>query len=281
MSENENAEDLPRRRFLKLSGVAGAAAVLAGAGHNLAAAQPLSPSGVLAPTPSTECGYTNDTDHLWNAVKHCNGGGAGCAALRRNAVDYVFAGSNFHKPNYITVPNERVMGIECPWVTDSNRPNYWQDAWGWAGSAPTTVGAEVGLGINSKKARSAHQLHIHMATVRSYSLKDVADHDLSAAKSFGDWHKSRVSITGWNGKIQTQHVYRVVHVGSFGTVNLFEQLRMMVGQKDMVNQTLIVIPRPSSKGGGYYVVNSQASLTGLNLTGSDTCDPLLLIQDGG
>jgi CDP-diacylglycerol pyrophosphatase len=272
MSENENAEDLPRRRFLKLSGAAGAAAILAGAGHNLATAQ------TPGPTPSPECGYTTDTDHVWNAAKYCNGGGTGCAALRTNANDYVFAGSKFHQSNYITVPKERVMGIECPWVTDSKAPNYWQDAWDWAGSM---VGAEVGLGINSKNARSAHQLHIHMATVRSYSLKDVTDHDSSAAKSFGDWHKRLVSITGWNGKIQTQHVYRVVHVGSFGTVNLFDQLRMMVGQKDMVNQTLIVIPRPSSKGGGYYIVNSQASLTGLSsLKGSDTCDPLLLIQAG-
>ena len=122
--------------------------------------------------------------------------------------------------------------------------------------------------------------HVRNAIARFDQVKDVTDHDSSAAKSFGDWHKRLVSITGWNGKIQTQHVYRVVHVGSFGTVNLFEQLRIMVGQKDMVNQTLIVIPRPSSKGGGYYIVNSQESLRGLSLKGSNTCDPLLLIQDG-
>jgi hypothetical protein len=69
-------------------------------------------------------------------------------------------------------------------------------------------------------------------------------------------------------------------VSSFSSVNLFEQLKNMVGQSEMHHQTLIVIPRPVGNG-GYYIVNSQATLTGPgSLTGSNTCDPLLLIQQG-
>jgi CDP-diacylglycerol pyrophosphatase len=277
MTENENTEDLPRRRFLKLSGAAGAAAILAGAGHNLAAAQ------TPGPTPSPECGYLNDTDRLWKAVVHCNGTGAGCTAIEKNPNDnyYVFPGSEFWKPNFITVPRVRVRGIECPWITESNRPNYWQDAWDRARTSKTKVDAEVGLGVNAKKPRSADQLHIHMARVRSYSLKDIHDKDSDVATTFKDWHdpKHHVSITGWNSinKYRSKHVYRVVRVNSFSSDNLFQHLRAMVGQKEMENQTLIVIPR---RAGGYYIVNSQASLTGLGLMGSDTCDPLLRIQDG-
>lgn len=273
MSENENTEALPRRRFLKLSGVAGAAAILAGAGHNLAAAQ----QPALGPTPSPECGYTGDTDHLWQAVVHCNGSGAGCTKLQNNLNDYVFLGSDFHKPNFITVPTVRIMGIECPWIAESKRPNYWQDALDWAGKSPTRVNGEVGLGINSKRARSAKQLHIHMATVRDYSLSDIQGQHSAIAKSFNNWPKPLRPITGWNGTIKTQHVYRVVHVDSLSKVNLFEQLQKMVGPKEMENQTLIVIP---GKGGGYYIVNSQESLKDGSLTGSNTCDPLLLIQSG-
>ena len=116
-----------------------------------------------------------------------------------------------------------------------------------------------------------------MATVRDYSLKEIQGQHSAIAKSFSNWAKPLRPITGWNGNIKTQHVYRVVHVNSFSTVNVFQQLKAMVGQKEMENQTLIVIP---GKGGGYYIVNSQESLKDGSLTGSNTCDPLLLIQPG-
>lgn len=286
MGDNDAGNGLTRRLFVRLSGVAGVSAILTGASHNLAAAHPLGrphppcpspPPG--GPNPAT-CGSPTSTDSLWQEVQRCNSHATGCGALQANANDYVFHGTNSH--NFITVPTERVNGIECPWISTASAPNYWQDAWNWAHTSPTQVTAPVGLGINSADpgARQLNQLHIHMATTRSLSRSDLITQDSAAAMTFAGWSSSRVSIRGFSAT-QGQyipHVYRVVIRQTFSNINLFAQLRDMVGQSQMKFQTLIVIPRPSGLGGGYYIVNSQLTLTDQahpNLKGSDTCDPLL------
>jgi CDP-diacylglycerol pyrophosphatase len=280
MRDNDEATGLTRRQFVQLSGVAGASGILIAAGRNLAAAQPCLPGGP-DPDPST-CGNPNDTtEQNWTAVQNCLKGQGNCLQKGTNSV--VLKGET--PRDFITVPTKRINGIECPWIADSGRPNYWQEAWDWAHKSSTTVNGPVGLGINSPKARQSNQLHIHMATVRDYSQQDLSGQDGATAPSFDKWHATRVAITGWNaeGKHQSKHLYRVVHVSSFGSVNLFEELRKVVGQANMKFQTLIVIPR---KGGGFYIVNSQADLSATDpklkgLTGSDTCDPLLKIKPGG
>lgn len=285
MPANDGATELGRRRFIQLSGIVGGGALLIGAGRNLTAGHPPGgppqSGGPNCPPPAS--------DHLWQAVEHCNGGGAGCAALQKGRDDYVFAGMPHQAPNWITVPNLPIIGIECPWIADPGRPNYWQSARDWAETSPTKVNAPVGLGINSKSARDADQLHIHMATVRSYSLNDLTRQDSATSPGFANWHTTRVAITGWNaqaGATRT-HGYRVAHVSSINNVNLFEELKSMIAKdmsipqsmREMQYQTLIVIPRP---GGGFYIVNSQAALKGpRSETGSDTCDPLLKLQPGG
>lgn len=288
MGDHDEENGLTRRRFVRLSGIAGASAVLAGAGHNVAAAQPLGRSNPPCPCPPpggpnpTTCGSVNSPDPLWQDVERCNNGQPGCGNLQplAHANDYVFKGSNTH--NFLTVPNLRINGIECDWISTTSAPNYWQDAWTWAHTSPTRVDAPVGLGINSADpgARQFDQLHIHMAEVRSLPRSDLIAQDGAAATTFNGWSSSRVSVRGFSA-IQMQyipHVYRVVQRPTFSTTNLFAQLRDMVGQSDMRHQTLIVVPRPSGLGGGYYIVNSQSSLRDSmrpNLVGSNTCDPLL------
>lgn len=280
MRDNDETTELNRRRFVQLSGIAGVGAVFTGAGHNLAAAHPPgAPRPPGGPDPST-CGSRGSQDHLWQAVQHCNSGGTGCTALQVNANDYVFAGTNSH--NFITVPRERVNGIECPWICESSAPNYWQDAQNWAHTSPTTVGAPTGLGINSKANRQADQLHIHMAEVRGISRTDVINQNAAAASTFATWPNSRVSIRGYSAAQQQYipHVYRVLTLQTFSNTNLFAHLRNMVGQSQMQYQTLIVIPRPPGLGGGYYIVNSQLTLRDpahTSLVGSNTCDPLLYL----
>ncbi|MEU8174333.1 hypothetical protein AB0C14_15750 [Microbispora hainanensis] len=106
-----------------------------------------------------------------------------------------------------------------------------------------------------------------------------------------DWADRRVSIHGYSEKLKIiPHTCRVLARPGFTRSNLFDMLRTMLvhalgpGAKTadaklgMQYQTLIVIPRPA---GGYYIVNSEKRLKDPNnhsLTGTDTCDPLLLMQ---
>lgn len=282
MGDNDGDNGLTRRRFVQLSGIAGAGVILTGTGQNLASADPSGrphppgePCPPGGPNPGT-CGSTGSPDRLWQAVQRCNNGQPGCSAMQASADTYVFAGTNSH--NFITVPTLRVNGIECPWICDASAPNYWEDARRWARIPQTVVTSPVGLGINSKLNRQADQLHIHMAETRSLSRSDLINQDNAAAMTFAGWSGSRVSIRGFSA-VQGQyipHVYRVLIRQTFSNINLFAQLRTMVGgQSQMEFQTLIVIPRPSGLGGGYYIVNSQSSLSAPGLTGSNTCDPLL------
>ena len=88
MSGNEKASGkacgLPRRQFVRLSGVTGTAALLAGtgAGKNLAAATrspshaTCPPGAAPCPSPSAICGHPGDSgprDYLWLEVQVAEG----------------------------------------------------------------------------------------------------------------------------------------------------------------------------------------------------------------
>lgn len=282
MRHNDEAGGLARRRFVQLSGIAGAGAILAGAGplagHNpAAAAQPLP----VAPNPVL-CGSDSDPDPLWQRARACHLHTQSCPQTEPDYV--VLAGTNTH--NFLLVPTVRRKGIECPSICDANAPNYWAAARRLAGVLPTVVtppsGSVVGYGINSADpgARQFQQLHIHMAAVRRESLNDLVTHDSDATRTVGNWSRTNVSVRGYSATqmMIIPHVYRVLIRRDFSNVNLFALLRNMVGQTEMGHQTLIVVPRPQNLGGGYYIVNSQASLMYGNLVGSNTCDPLLLLS---
>lgn len=195
--------------------------------------------------------------------------------------------------NYILVPTQRINGIECPWICNTSSPNYWSAAEFYARQSPTTVPAPVGLGINSQDARRLNQLHIHMATARPESVADLSSRDGRAARSVSAWAATRVSIRGFSQQLGIlPHTYRVLVWPGFSHDNLFDMLRTMLvhalgagatvadAQSKMRFQTLIVIPRTIGSG-GYYIVNSESDLRDPNntqLTGSDTCDPLLLLH---
>jgi CDP-diacylglycerol pyrophosphatase len=73
------------------------------------------------------------------------------------------------KTQYLVIATDTITGIEAPAVIASNAPNYWEDAWqarrfmdeSADRPAPRNV---VGLAINSEKARTQNQLHIHIDT---------------------------------------------------------------------------------------------------------------------
>ncbi|MBP2708175.1 CDP-diacylglycerol diphosphatase [Microbispora sp. RL4-1S] len=295
MCECDRAGDetngLTRRRFVQFSGLAGVGAI-AGAGifagaEHASAAPPPHPKG---PDPK-QCGSTAlSSDSLWRRSQTCHANNS----CLQNDTDYVVMGGNNNKSgyvNFILVPTVRISGIECPWICGGSAPNYWSAADYYAGKAPTVVPNPVGLGINSKAARHFNQLHIHMARARPESMSDLAAHEATAARTVANWADSRVSVRGYSENLGiVPHTYRVLVWPGFAHDNLFAMLRTMLvhalghgattakAQERMVLQTLIVIPR---KAGGYYVVNGEGDLRDPNnpqLTGSATCDPLLLMH---
>ncbi|MFC7588254.1 CDP-diacylglycerol diphosphatase [Nonomuraea antimicrobica] len=234
------------------------------------------------------CGSTTSNDGLWRAMQRCHSN----QTCLQNGTDYVVMPGSMHAPaNFILVPTQRVNGIECPWICGSQAPNYWDAANYFSTRPPTVVTAPIGLGINSQRARRLNQLHIHMAMARGESKGDLENNQARAAMHLSDWANSRVSVRGVNQQhVTIPHTYRVLIWPGFSHDNLFDMLRTMLlhalghgatiadAQEQMRFQTLIVIPRNA---GGYFIVNSELQLRDPsmpNLTGTNTCDPLLWLQ---
>lgn len=267
MREDRETSELTRRRFVQLSGVTGASALLAGtgalAGSNLAAAAqpsgPVQPGGPPAdcsgfPQP---CGSDTDDDPIWNRVKGCNTEYAtaptpktlsstscpvyddphGCVVLYGRRVP---PGGQAPTHNFLLVPTIRIMGIECPTIVTNPTPNYWQSAWFYANNGGTLVtpnvnvrdvpgNTGVGLGVNSVGHRGDCQLHIHMAGVYD-GVKDQLHAAFTAgqvATTVVGWRSSRVNLTGSFGGQRTYRVLKWPSISS-GANNPFVLLSQML-----------------------------------------------------
>src|SRR5271165_1536059 len=128
MSENENASEkaggLPRRQFVRLSGVAGTAAILAGtrAGKNPAAATHSPPCGNQPPgtgdcPPPKDymmCGDPTDTGsrlELWAEVQLCEQKNPHCTSLLTTPNWVILHGDPENDHDFLLVPSCRITGI--------------------------------------------------------------------------------------------------------------------------------------------------------------------------
>ncbi|MFJ3706720.1 CDP-diacylglycerol diphosphatase [Streptomyces sp. NBC_01387] len=305
MNDDKTSNELPRRRFVALSGVIGAATLLTGVeattGRTASAAAPTyaDPTPDTCPTPPPGgtptcppaqlqplCGKPSDNDSLWRDVEYCTHGkplppGQNPPACLKVTSDYVVLhGRPSSQHNFLLTPSCRITGIECPFIETSGAPNYWNDAWDNArsgGSVPVQY-PNIGLGINSQSARVLNQLHIHMAGVRASTQRRLQDLEMMGrmATNPAQWDavKYRVPVTGSDGS--GDRTYRALRLPSLG-MNLFAQLQQHVVKPNglnMANQTLIVVPKMTATGfaGAFYVLNSDSSLH----DGTNTCDHLLV-----
>ncbi|MEU7058300.1 CDP-diacylglycerol diphosphatase [Streptomyces sp. NPDC046197] len=302
--EGHKDEARPSRRdFVRLSGVTGAAALLAGAGGgtslaagtdhtqqggNLPLSSPTpSPSASPCPKPSTACGDPNEQGVLlWDKVRVClkqKQPPPQTSCLNTTAHYVILHGSPETDHNYLLVPTCRIKGIECPFIWGPPAyPFYWNDAWNEAqasGAAPVKY-SDIGLGINSKKDRTEQQLHIHMAGI----LPGVQG-QLNKLEKSGDitsdpkkWQQQIMPVEGFDHKKKQKvtRTYRALVLTGKADLNqnMFQFLGRYVtaAQADMENQTMVVTPRNA---GGFYVLNSDPALSG---GGTGTCD-LLLVYD--
>ena len=300
MSENEQADELPRRRFLRISSLAGASSFMVGIETGSATSQTATtqttnrstttqktnttqatgesttsqtssgrPNSTLS---ATSCGSPSDSGGrfvLWDKVQVCEGKKTqpqtNCLV---NDSDYVVLNGGANTTHdYLLVPTRRISGIECPLIWDQNAPNYWQDAWMQAtktGGAAEVKYNNIGLGINSKDARSQDQLHIHMAGILSGVKDQLAKVDNQITTNLEKWKDQIVQVKGRDqssGNPETRS-YRAVHVPDLQQ-NLFRLLRDNVVKPEsekMGDQTIVVTPRLN---GGFYR-RSSPSASGLD-----------------
>jgi len=215
----EEVGGLPRRQFVKLSGVAGAAALLPGlplADKSGAAAAP-------CPLPSPLCGDPTDKGdrfYLWLVVRVITKQQPPPPPVSPLQVtpNYVIVhGAPETNHNFLLVPTCRIAGIECPFIWGPTAyPRYWSDAWEQAqpgGAAPVKYAA-IGLGINSASVRQQDQLHIHLAGILS-GVPDQLSKLKKAGKITSDrtkWPVQVVPVTGRDPhtKKAVKHYYRAL-----------------------------------------------------------------------
>ncbi|HUN31005.1 MAG TPA: CDP-diacylglycerol diphosphatase [Trebonia sp.] len=284
--------ELPRRQFVRLSGVAGTAAFLAGTGtgKNLApvTSGACPPGAAPCPAPSALCGHPGDSGprvFLWEAVQVCEGTKPPppfVVSLQTTPNYVILHGNPRTEHNFLLVPSCRISGIECPFIWGPTAyPGYWNDAWEQAqpgGAAPVKY-PSIGLGINSTQTRQQDQLHIHMAGILSgvqgqlNALEAVGRITSDRAK----WPVQVVPVTGRDpktGNAVTRH-YRALILRD--KTDLRENLFMLLGDHvpeaamHRADQMLVVTPRSA---GGFYVLNSDpVSVPG---GGTGTADFLLV-----
>lgn len=309
MNDHKHANEVPRRRFIALSGAVGAATFLTGAGVQGEAAAEVDPGpghgedACTCPTPPTSppgagqspcppaslqglCGRPTDNDPLWHDVQYCTQGIVPPApqpkpeCLKVTANYVILHGKPETQHNYLLLPSCRVTGIECPFLVTSGPANYWNEAWENArsgGGVPVQF-PNIGLGINSVSARRFNQLHLHMAGVRASVQRRLQELETMGrmATQPAQWAApaNQALITGDDGS--GDRTYRILRLPDLRQ-NLFALLNQYVvrpGGLSMADQTLIVVPKMSATGfaGSFYVLSSDSSLH----SGTDTCDHLLV-----
>lgn len=210
------------------------------------------------PDPSAECGHREDHGRdnflLWEKVLVSVGvrlPPPKVDCLKRTDNYVVLHGSPETNHNYILLPTCRVAGIECPYIWGPPAyPFYWNDAWSEAqvSGAAQVMYADIGLGVNSKPARTQDQLHIHMAGILSGVQGQLNSHE-KAGRITSDpkkWQQQIVPVEGFDHqKRQTAtRYYRALIFTSKADLNqnMFEFLGRHVpaAHADKAAQTVIV-----------------------------------------
>jgi CDP-diacylglycerol pyrophosphatase len=88
----------------------------------------------------------------------------------------------------LLVPTERISGIEASQLLDPDHPNWWRLAWQQrtlvmeSGSGLSRN--DMALGVNSKRARSQDQLHIHIGCAKGSLVKKIQPFERSIRKEW-------------------------------------------------------------------------------------------------
>jgi CDP-diacylglycerol pyrophosphatase len=156
----------------------------------------------------------------------------------------------------LTVPTQRIAGIESREVFSPEQPNYWQAAWEQRERLDDDFSrkldrSDVALALNSAYGRSQDQLHIHTACVRG-EVKAA----LAIDRAIGPhWSRLPTSLGG------STYWVRWAPGVDLSSLNVFDMLPgdLRHSPADMARQTLIVVGGwDRNHAPGFFILNDQA-----------------------
>jgi CDP-diacylglycerol pyrophosphatase len=158
---------------------------------------------------------------------------------------------------YLLIPTDRVTGIESASLLAPGAPNYFAYAWDERGYVERAAGralprSAISLAINSAKARSQNQLHIHIDCIRP-DVREALRRDLAA---IGD------SWAPLSEPLVAGHHYRAMRVlaDTLDGANPFVLLADGVpgARADMGKENLVVVGAEFAAGRpGFIILNSE------------------------
>lgn len=157
--------------------------------------------------------------------------------------------------HFLLVPTAKLAGIESPQLLEMGSQNYWDFAWeAWnLFPAGDHLGRDdVGLAINSARARTQDQLHINIGCIRPdvKAALQIYERDLSKT-----WSRLPFGVGGQR--------YRVMRLDgdTLGAANPFALLADGIrgARQDMASQTLVVAGARFRDGGsGFYILAAHS-----------------------
>jgi CDP-diacylglycerol pyrophosphatase len=145
----------------------------------------------------------------------------------------------FGTTQYLLIPTRRLAGIESPELLAADTPNYWHDTWAARHSVAAQAGVAlprdaVGMAINSARARSQDQLHIHIDCVRPAVRDAIAAHGAAIGET---WAPLPFALVG------RHYMARRVLSPDLDGVDPFRLLASGIetARRDMADETLVVI----------------------------------------
>jgi CDP-diacylglycerol pyrophosphatase len=208
-------------------------------------------AGSKAHTTSAACTIPSGPSALWALAECCSKSLAGnrdCRAYDARD-DYIILKDNAPtKPeSFMIIPTKRVTGIEDPEIFAMPFVDFWEYGWQRSRQYPGKAGSRTAMAINSARARSQNQLHIHISCVRP----DVS-RILGQDKEIGTYPAEMVTLQ----LPPHNNTYRVVKVTRLsGTESPYEVIQVIPGvQKNMGEQSIAVVG--SQKRDEYYVLET-------------------------
>jgi CDP-diacylglycerol pyrophosphatase len=173
--------------------------------------------------------------------------------------------------HYLLVPTQTMAGLDSSELLDRDAPNYFAEAWHARDLLAKFIGhavprTDVGLVVNTERARAYNQFHIHIECLR----QDVADALRAAAPSVADV---------WSPVIVGEATFQAMRIASdsLDGSNLYESLAAMKPgtSQRLRDYTLIVVGAQLASGPGFIV------LTGTGPTGEILLDSTCAVAGGG
>ncbi len=173
--------------------------------------------------------------------------------------------------HYLLVPTQTMTGLENSELLDPDAPNYFAEAWRARDLLAKSIGhavprTDVGLVVNTERARAYDQFHIHIECLR----QDVADELRAASSRITDsWAPVKVGAT-------TFQAMRIASDSLDGS-NLYESLASLNpgASQRLRDYTLIAVGAQLVSGPGFII------LAGTGPTGDILLDSTCEVAGGG